>query len=412
MCDVISFDLKTWDGAMEAGRAPLAEVWYGLPGREAYSAQTVVEGLDYFGHKGCRDHVLWFQHEHGIWRDDQRFIQLLRDLRRPTIVTLHTLHFQSRETLSGLRENQVAFLRGVLPCVDAITVFTQGVYRAVASAFPEYAHKVHILEHGVHCYRQPAALPRWQAKAKLHDFLVCEGRLDEMTKADLVRSRALLDPDTIVIGQAGFLDPSKQSELLYWVRDELSRILPYSRVVAMRVGSTREASQRLYAQNLWRNHHNGVDSFLLETLLTEEMLPMAQRAFDVNFYWPRECTQSGALSHALGAGALIAGRDLEGVGETLGKAGQIVDSGLQQLLWKIRDAFLNTDLIDEIENCAAGYASKYSWMHQTGRHFEIADSVLAERSFRQHTLRQPDHDAMSKRDASRGLGHRGVTQVR
>jgi hypothetical protein len=372
----------------------------------------VVEGLDYFGHNGDRNYVLWFQHEHGIWKDDNRFIQLLRDLHQPKIVTLHTLHFQSGETLSGLRKSQVAFLSGVLPYVDAITVFTQGVYHAVISAFPEYAHKVHILEHGVHSYPQAAALPRRQAKAKLHDFLVREGGLDEMTRADLVRSRALRDPHTIVIGQAGFLDPSKQSELLYWVRDELSQILPYSKVVAVRVGSTREESQRSYAENLRRNHYNGADSFLLETLLTEEMLPIAQRAFDVNFYWPRECTQSGALSHALGAGALTAGRDLEGVGETLREAGQIMDSDLQRLLWKIRDAYLNADLIDEIESCAAGYARKYSWTHQAGRHFEIADSVLAERSFRQPRLRQPARDAASKQDSSRGLGHRGVAQVR
>lgn len=375
-CHVITFNLEKWDGPVSSDGAGFDGVWYGLPSRDAYGAESVRAGLDRLNHNGARDYVLWFQHEHGIWRGDKRFIHMLRDLHQPKIVTFHTLHFQSSETPTGLRADQVEFLRELLPHVDAITVFSLGVYRAVTSAFPEYRHKVYGLKHGVHSYPEITSLSRGEARRRLHDFLVKRSDLAASQRYELERERVLLDPKTIVIGQAGFLDSAKQTEFLYWVRTELSRVLPHARIVAMRIGSARDDIQRQYAASLRQQYHNGTDSFLIETLLTENMLPTAQRAFDVNFYWPRECTQSGALSHALGAGAIIAGRDLEGVGETLRDAGQIVDRDPKRLAGNIREALLDPDRLNSIEASTAAYARLYSWDNQIERHLEIADSVL------------------------------------
>lgn len=66
--------------------------------------------------------------------------------------SFHTIHFQSEETPSGMDRKEEDLLRETLPLVDALTVFTDGAYRAVLEAFPEHEKKIVILRHGVHLY--------------------------------------------------------------------------------------------------------------------------------------------------------------------------------------------------------------------------------------------------------------------
>jgi len=319
--------------------------------------------------------VLWFQHEFGIWPGNIRFVAMLKNLDIPRVVTFHTLHFQSKETPYGLRREQYDLLRILLPYVDAITVFSRRVYHAVISAFPESREKVHTVKHGIHSYPEISRLSRKEAKEKLNDYLLYESNLDQETRELLYKQRVFLDPNTVVIGQTGFLSPAKGSELLYSVRDGLQKAVTKKRIVAVRIGSSREESQKIYAQKL-RRKENGEDKFFLETWLPQNMLPIAQRAFDVNFYWPSDCTQSGVLAHALGAGAIVAGRDLEGVGETLKEAGQLADTDLRHLLTKIQEMILNPGLVERAEERALSYAAEFSWENQARRHYELAEHIL------------------------------------
>jgi glycosyltransferase involved in cell wall biosynthesis len=103
---------------------------------------------------------------------------------------------------------------------------------------------------------------------------------------------------------------------------------------------------------------------------------LVQRAFDINFYWPSDCTQSGVLAHALGAGAIVAGRDLEGVGETLKEAGEIVDTDLGHLVLKIQKIIFNPELAAGIEERVQNYAAEFSWENQVRRHYELAEHIL------------------------------------
>jgi hypothetical protein len=107
------------------------------------------------------------------------------------------------------------------------------------------------------------------------------------------------------------------------------------------------------------------------------VLPLAQRAFDINFYWPSDCTQSGILSHALGAGAIVAGRDLEGVGETLREAGGLADKDLWRLLTQMKNQIINPVLGKEREDAARQYAARLSWQKQAQLHCDLADYVLS-----------------------------------
>ncbi len=358
------------------GERQVPEVWHGIPGPDGITVAVVKKGLEALG-CGNSDTVLWFQHEFNIWTDSQALLATLRGLDLPKVVTLHTLHFQSTETPSGLCRREHDFLRALLPHVDAITVFGQGVSHAVAAAFPEHRHKVHVIRHGAHLYPEASRLNRVDARKRLGDYLLGESGLDEATRRALDGERIFTDPDTVIIGQTGFLHPVKGAQHLFSARDAVQELLPGRRVVALRIGEVRQAGHREHVTAL-RRAQNMRDKFILELWLPQEMLPVAQRALDVNYYWPTDCTQSGILSHAFGAGALIAGRDLEGVGEALREAGALCEADQDSLLLKIGQVLLDEKLRKEIEQAGVAYAARYSWEKQAQRHRELAQSLFPE----------------------------------
>ncbi|UCH43135.1 MAG: hypothetical protein JSW16_00945 [Dehalococcoidales bacterium] len=362
---LISSDVENWD-----------RVWYGIPGWYEFSAPVIEEGLKQLGARK-EDPVLWFQHEFGIWPNSIQFVDILRNLKIPRVVTFHTLHFQSTETRSGLRREQHDFLQILLPVVDAITVFSWGVYDAVTSAFPEYSRKVHVIKHGIHSYPAINRLSRSEAKDRFNDFLLYESDLDREMKEKIHREGIFSNPGNVVLGGTGFLCPSKQSELLFQVSDRLQKVAPGKNIIAVRVGNPRDETQRIYADKL-RATHNSRGKYFFETWLPEGVLPLAQYAFDINFFWPRDCTQSGVLSHALGAGAVVAGRDLEGVGETLKEAGGLAETDLRKLINGMKELLLNPELAARIEEKALCYAGRFSWEIQARRHFELAEELLSQ----------------------------------
>jgi glycosyltransferase involved in cell wall biosynthesis len=219
-------------------------------------------------------------------------------------------------------------------------------------------------------------MSRQEAKRKLHDFLLQEADLDPETREELQKQRTFLDLNTIVIGQTGFLSPVKQSESLFEIKDKLQEMLPGKKLAAVRIGSTRDDFQKAYVRKLRSQNGNDRGKLLIDTLLPHKILPLAQRAFDINFYWPNECTQSGVMAHALGTGAVIAGRDLEGVGETLKEAGQIVDTDMNSLLHKMRDIIDNPVIAEKAQDEALKYASQLSWRKQAKRHYELAEEIV------------------------------------
>ena len=372
---VLSFNLSKYGGPLIGNCTPQeGPVWYGIPDRQSYSSAVIQQGLDILG-ADRRDSVVWFQHEFVIWPHRKQFVDMLKGLDIPTVVTFHTLHFQSTETKYGLRQEQYEFLSILLPYVDAITVFSRGVYGAVAAAFPEYIDKIHVIKHGIHHYPEVSRLTRWEARGKLNDYLLYDSDLDSGTRKRLHKQRILLDPDTVVIGQTGFLSPAKGSELLYTVRDSLDKAVPQKRVAALRIGSPRDNSQEEYAARL-QKAQDGKPNFLLKVWLPQGMLPVAQRAFDMNFYWPVECTQSGVLAHALGAGAVIASRDIEGVGEALKDAGAVVDADLATLTLKMKNLIINSEFADIVAEQALHYAKEYSWENQVQQHYELAKRLI------------------------------------
>ncbi|MBC8477358.1 MAG: hypothetical protein H8D49_03335 [Dehalococcoidia bacterium] len=373
---ILSFRLEDCEAPIAtSGKASDGPVWRGIPGLHDYSAPVILEGLKKLG-LGKEDTVLWFQHEFNIWQGSDAFVAMLKQLDLPRIVTLHTLRFQTSETSFGLTREEYSLLRDLLPNVDAITVFSKGVHSAVTTAFPEHRKKVHVLRHGVRTYAEVAHLSRREAKEAFNGFLLGESDLEPETKEALRSEWIFLDPDTVILGQMGFLHPIKGSEFLYPARDGLQELLPQRRIVAIRIGRPRLPEHISHAIEL-RKQQNGKDKFLFDIWLPEQMLPLAARAFDINYYWPNDCTQSGMITHAFGAGALVAGRDLEGVGETLKEAGALYDSDPGRLLLKIRDLVLDPKLQEKARGKAVNYAKKYSWENQARRHYRLAGHFLS-----------------------------------
>ena len=371
---VISFNLKNYGAPVLNNSIILERVWYGIPSRNDFSCAVISEGVRWLS-PGHEDYVLWFQHEFGIWKDSQKFIKMLCELDEKKIVTFHSLHFQSEETWCGLQKREYNLLHDLLPYIDAITVFSRGVYNAVVKAFPQSREKVHLLRHGIHLYPEVIKMTKKEAREKVHNFLLYESRLEPEKKKSLEEQSIFLDPDIVIIGETGFIGASKGSEFIYLARELLQQMIPHKRVIAVYIGALRSEKERSYAQKL-RKEHDGVNKFFLETWLPEDILPLAHKSFDFFFYWPQDCTQSGMLAHVLGTGTIIASRDLEGVGETLKEAGGVTSINLKQLVAELKELIQSPRLIQKRREKILEYAAKFSWRNQALSHYELADKVV------------------------------------
>jgi len=154
-------------------------------------------------------------------------------------------------------------------------------------------------------------------------------------------------------------------------------MLPRRKIAAVHIGSLREVDNNVdsnFTAEL-RAKHNSSGQFLLETYLPEDILPLLLRALDIYFYWPSDCTQSGILAHALGAGATIACRDMEGVGETVKMAGGLAHADFEQAITGLKELILRPKLRNEMSERAVKYAEEFSWRNQASQHFELAERL-------------------------------------
>lgn len=381
---MISFDLKGFQ--LSKGRLTNAkkesptQVWYGITNRCTPSTNEILEGIKKFS-KEDEKYILWLEHSFGIWKNFQRFVKMLRqlnELKIKKIISFHTIHFQSKETPWGMEKREYKLLKALFPYVEAITVFSKGAYQAVSKAFPKYRRKVFILRHGINSFPEIIKMSRKKARGKVYKFLVEKSNLARKKKTELKKKNIFFAPDIFIMGSVGFVTPTKNIESLFSARDFLQKIIPKQKVVAIHIGITRERRKifQNYSQKL-QKLHDGVKNFFLETWLPDKMLPVCQKAFDMNYYWPQKCTQSGITPQALGVGGIIAGRDMEGSGEILKEAGQITEKDFQKLLLKIKKVTFNPKLRRKIEKRGLKYIKESSWRNQALKHYKLAEHILS-----------------------------------
>jgi len=369
---ILCFDPATSGATFIAGhRLMRHRLWHGSTEPTYDTIPSIVQQSGVDPREGI---VLWFQHENTPWPNEWQLIEMLKCLDLPKVITFHSLHFESSETPLGLRKAEFTLLERVLPHVEAITVFSEGARGAIAAAFAHHAAKVHLLRYGVSIYPHALRMTPREAKKTLHEFLVNCPELGHACRKALEEERIFLDPDTFVIGNAGFVAPRRHSDRLFMIRDILQQMLPRRRIVALRIATPQDEEQATHMRTM-KLQQDQVSKFLIETQLPESMIPIALRAFDVNFCWPGEGVSGNILSRILGSGGVIAGQDLEETGETLKEAGAIAERELGLLVFSIYRLAVNPEEADRIRENAIAYATRFSWEKQARIHRALAERL-------------------------------------
>ena len=372
---VVAFDPDCYGAPVEAGYVPEARVrvTYRLA-RPTVDPRHLVEAVRDTGADLDRT-VLWFQYAGGIW---PRFPDLLASMDGfplCKIASLHTVHFQSPETPWGLPRSEYQALQEILPRLDCSTVFTIGAQRAMQRAFPRHAARVVLLRHAMEA---SPAITRDQARRSLIRYLERVRSAVRPTGSAQTLLDALADPASAVIGAFGFIQWDKGFRMAYTLRDALGERLRGRRILGLVMGSLREPEVRRN-QNLLAQLETAADGrnrFLVSAMPPDPVFRAAFKAVDINVFWPDSPTQSGRLAHALGMGAVIVGRDIEGVGEELREVGAPVCRDFDELVEKAVRLLNDEARADAASMRARRYAAQYSWVNQASRHPEIADALV------------------------------------
>ncbi len=327
--------------------------------------------------------LLWFQHSFGMWgRVDTHFLKLIEEgkLRGKKVGgSFHTIHFQSEETPWGMQLKEMELLGKALPLLDFITVFTVGAYNAVVRAFPQYKEKVLVLRHGIHNYPK---VSREYAREKFFCYL---SQLPSIPNSEKIRLRGIgksfLRGETILLGNFGFITQDKDPLQLYEIGNRVRERLKQHRVITLFLGKIQERKDKkrevyLPILEALRSLHDGKKNLFYEEYIPEELFPLAFRSLDVAVFWCSNATQSGRMAHAQGTGVPIAGRRIEGIGETLELSGLPSSNTIDELSYKIVEIIKNPVLRDRIEEMSDRFANKFSFRNQAEKHLFIEEVLM------------------------------------
>ena len=327
--------------------------------------------------------LIWFQHAFGMWgRNNENFLSLIEEAKKrgnKVAASFHTIHFQSQETASGMCKNEEELVRETLPSIDLLTVFTNGAYRAVIQAFPKYREKVFVLRHGVHLYPKVN-----QKKAREHflSYLMNQTDLPPSQKEALRRlEEDLHSKETVLLGNYGFITQDKDPVKLFDLGRLVQEKLPRRRVITLYAGTIQkkrdmELDKDLPILEALKSMHNGKERLFFELYIPEEVFPLAFSGLDFAAFWCQNATQSGRMAHAQGTGVCVAGRNCEGIGETLHLSGLPAAETLEELAKRIAQLVLNPGLKKEMAVRSWEYARRYCFAGQAKKHLLIERALV------------------------------------
>ncbi len=326
--------------------------------------------------------VLWFQHSFGMWgRTNTHFLKLIeygKQRGKKVGASFHTIHFQSKETPWGMQEKEVELLKEALPLLDFITVFSIGARQAVIKAFPQYEEKVLVLRHGIHHYPR---VSKEYAREKLFEYL---SQLPSIAPPEKIRLRgfgkSLLKGETLLLGNYGFITQDKDPLQLYEIGMRIRERLPKHLVITLFVGKIQERKDKKREAcfpilEALRSIHDGKENLFYEDYIPEELFPLAFRALDVAVFWCSNATQSGRMAHAQGTGVAIAGRNIEGIGETLSLSGLPSAQTIEEISDEIVEIIKDPNLCRRIEVSSDRFANQYSFKNQAQKHILLEEAV-------------------------------------
>ncbi len=319
--------------------------------------------------------VVIFQHTFSLYKiDDERFYSLLETLKKqkiPVVLSLHTIHFQTNETPSGLGLKEADLLKKTYPFIESFIIFTDGSYRAIYKHSKKWAKKCVVIRHGVHDKDDFTLNKAKQVLSKyLKESYDGSGVVDDfinVLKAD----------NQIIFGETGFYSQTKRSDILFriednqWIRDGGKFTFVY-------FGSVRnpQDSRLTQTRDLIKSFHNPqARRYVFDIFLPDKVFRAAMKIM-TNIFWPDSCTQSGRLAHAQATCALIIGKDIEGIGETLKMGGYPVFSDLKTGIDHYIKARAKGENFFDIKKNEK-YIDEFNWQRQREKHELLAQAVIA-----------------------------------
>ncbi len=385
-CGIISFDPYACKFPIMKEKKVECDypVLYTIPSCYDYDLNLIIDSLTNLS-RYEDNYVFWIQQGDSIWRNRPKFVKILKFLKKKKveniIVTHHTLNFQSPETKYGFKKWQYELLKNELPYIDVNTVFTNGVYKAFTKAFPEYKEKTVLIRHGVPSYPR---ISQQNAKKEIISWLESENELNQdWQKSVEDLNSKIFEKITIKFGDIGFIDDRKLSNTIYPIIKLLQKRFPERNIIGLYIGTLSFASLKKisYLQRL-KNLHNPKNNFyFFETYVPEHLFAKSLRALDIIHMWQKDCRQSGKLAHALGIGATVVGKNIEGVGETLKMCGYPALNAYEDFLNEIERIIANSESKDLMEKSASEYAKTYNWENQALKHIELAESLISGTNF-------------------------------
>lgn len=320
--------------------------------------------------------IVWIQHSFGIWKKDNisEFVKFVSEIKGKKIITFHTIHFQSNETAYGLEKIEYKLLENILPLVEVITVFSDGVYLAVLGAFPNFKDKIVVLRHPCKLYPQ---VIRKNAKEALIKSLLSSKKINSKLKRQLENLGKIISKNNVkLIGDIGFITPGKGSEIIYLVQEEIEKKIN-QKIISMYIGTVRDPTdneQVNYAKKL-KSFHDGKKKFFINLYIPEKILPLYLKAFDVIILWPNACTQSGRLSLLQGAGVCGVGKNMEGIGETMKLSALPAVETYGSLINVLARVLTRPDSKNLMVDMARTYARKFRYPVQAKKTLRLANAV-------------------------------------
>ena len=381
-CGIISFDPYACEFPIVKEEKVECEypVLYTIPSCNDNKFNLIFDSLTNL-HKNGDNYVFWIQQGDSVWRNRPKFVKMLKFFKKKKvkniIVTHHTLNFQSPETRYGLKKWQYELLKNELPYIDVNTVFTKGVYMAITKAFPEYRDKIVLIRHGVPSYPR---ISQKKAKKEILSWLESKNELkkDWQKSIEDLNSK-IFERIDLTFGDVGFIDKRKLSTNIYSTIKLFQKKFPKKNFIGLYIGTLSFLSKQKisYLQRLKKLHNPKNNFYFFETYVPERIFAKSLRILDMVYMWQEDCRQSGKLAHAIGIGATVIGRKLEGVGETLKMCGYPALNTYKDFLNEIERVIANSESKDLMKKRASKYARTYNWENQALKHIELAESLIS-----------------------------------
>lgn len=324
--------------------------------------------------KATAPNIIHIQHEYGIFGLDDRFFQLLiqlRDLGIPTVVTLHTVH--TRLSFNAgcvrpylrhlLRKTEIeGYQRRIGELADLVIVHQENSIRQVLLRQGLSPNRVAMVPHGT--------------------------RVLEETDVHEARKALCVETDTPLILAFGYLEPSKNLLLLIKAFRRVKACVPRAKLWLggyVRFHSPKALDYR--ARCLRFIEKNGLENDVIfnDKMIPEEQVSHVLTAAEVACFVYNEDTHSssGALHLAMGLGKAI-------VASRIPKFQELAEEVSDEILVNPRSAgelfqLLTRLLIDEpfrqyVKQRVWSYAQRTAWSCVAQQHRAIYDGLVSLRN--------------------------------